>query len=118
MTTPPNTLQIATHLVTTTAFGSPSMLVRVLRQQHGIETTFQGAQELLDRMQQFGIVGPANGSKARDVLMTPERAATALASRRPEAAILRWAAARLRDDHGESTAAERLDNWADQIHPA
>jgi hypothetical protein len=38
--------------------------------------------------------------------------------RRADAAILRWAAVRLRDDHSEYAAADQLDTWADQIHPA
>lgn len=138
------TLRTATRLVATTAFGSPSMLVRVLRQKHNTEITFADAQALLDQMETAGIVGPAQGSKARDVLIDdPEHALAALTTagldhdRRPEAATLRWAAERLLAHPGPHTdthqpdapgfwwdtrdrdaAAVLLLQWADEIHPA
>lgn len=73
-----NVLAIAAHLVTRTRHGSPSMLTRVLRQKHHIEIGFADALALLDRMEQSGIVGPARGSMARDVLMDPTQAEYAL----------------------------------------
>jgi hypothetical protein len=67
-------LLLAAQLVTRARFGSPSMIKRVLRQKHDIEVTFTEAVGFLDQMHERGIVGPAHGSFAREVLMTPEMA--------------------------------------------
>jgi DNA primase catalytic core, N-terminal domain/Ftsk gamma domain len=70
----PSHLVIAAELAISRQYGS----ISVLQRKMGVGSAFAG--QLMDRLEALGIVGPADGSRARDVLVTPGNLKAALAA--------------------------------------